>query len=105
MKTIAMKKKTTKIETLGEAPAVIRVKQVRGLWLCGCNIASDDGVARIKAPCGRGGAIEFTRARAIQLIIHSAVRNMESLNLKPFSFEKAKEILRKIEDDIQPKLF
>ena len=30
---------------------------------------------------------------------------MESLNLKPFSFEKAKEVLRKIEDDIQPKLF
>ena len=105
MKTIAMKKKTTKIETLGEAPAVIRVKQVRGLWLCGCNIASDDGVASIKAPCGRGGVIEFSRERAIQLMIHSAVRNMESHGLKVFPFEEAKKILREIEDSIQPKLF
>lgn len=98
-------KTTSKIETLGEAPAVLRVKQVNGLWICGCNISSDDEVGRIKAPCGRGGAIEFTRERAIQLMIHSAVRYMESLNLKPFSFEGAKEILRKIEDSIQPTLF
>lgn len=97
-------KTTSKIETLGEAPAVLRVKQVNGLWICGCNISSDDEVARIKAPCGRGGVIEFTRERAIQLMIHSTVRNMES-NLKTFSFHGAKEILRKIEDSIQPKLF
>ena len=98
-------KKTTKIETLGEAPAVIRVKQVRGLWLCGCKITSDTGVAGIKAPCGRGGVIEFTRERAVLLMIHSVRRNMESHGLKPFTFEKAKEVLRKIEDGIQPKLF
>ena len=97
-------KTTSKIETLGEAPAVLRVKQVHGLWICGCNISSDDEVARIKAPCGRGGVIEFTRERAIQLMIHSTVRYMES-NLKTFSFQGAKEILRKIEDSIQPKLF
>lgn len=99
------RKKTTKIETLGEAPAILRVKEVRGLWLCGCNIASDDKVAWIKSPCGRGGVIEFTRERAIQLMIHSAVRNMKSNGLKAFSFEEAKKILREIEDSIQPKLF
>ena len=98
-------KTTSNIETLGEAPVFLRVKQVNGLWIVGCDISSDDGVGRIKAPSGRGGAIEFTRERAILLMIHSAVRNMESYNLKPFSFERAKEILRKIEDSIQPTLF
>ena len=97
-------KTTSKIETLGEAPAVLRVKQVNGIWICGCSISSDDDVVKIKASCGRGGVIEFTRERAIQLMIHSAMRNMES-NLKTFTFEGAKEILRKIEDSIQPKLF
>ena len=98
-------KTTSKIETLGEAPAILWVKEVRGLWLCGCNIASDDKVARIKCPCGRGGVIEFSRERAIQLMIQSAVRNMESHGLKVFPFEEAKKILREIEDSIQPKLF
>lgn len=99
------KTKTFKVETLGRVPAILRVKQVRGLWLCGCNIASDNGAAVIKCPCGRGGVIEFTRERAVQLMIHSAVRNMKSHNLQPFSFEEAKKILREIEDSIQPKLF
>ena len=92
-------------ETLGKAPAILRVKRVRGLWICGCSISSDDGVARIKCPCGRGGVVEFTRERAVQLMIHSAARNMESHGLKPFSFEEAKKILREIEDSVQPKLF
>ena len=98
-------KKTPMIERLGEDPAILRVKQVRGLWLCGCRITNDEGGIRITSPCGKGGVIEFTRERAILLMIHSIRRNMESNNLKTVSFEKAKEILRKIEDSIQPKLF
>ena len=99
------KTKTSKVETLGKAPAILRVKEVRGLWLCGCNISSDDGVVTIKCPCGRGGVIEFTRERAIQLMIHGTVRDMESHGLKVFPFEEAKKVLREIEDSIQPKLF
>ena len=100
-----MKKNNPIYETLGKAPAILRLKQVRGLWFCGCNISSDGGITRIKCPCGRGGVVELTRERAVQLMIHSAVRNMESLRLKSFSFEDAKKILREIEDSIQPKLF
>jgi hypothetical protein len=100
-----MKKTKTKTETLGEAPAVIRVKQVRGLWLCGCTITSDTDGVDIKLPCGRGGVVECTRERAVLLLIHSVRRHMESRGYKALTFEKAKEVLRKIEDSIQPKLF
>lgn len=101
MKTIAMKKKTTKIETLGEAPAVLKVKPVGQYWIAGGKVTSDDGKTHISIPCGKGGVIDCTRERAIQWLIHDFGKGLADFKC----FEKAKEVLRKIEDEIQPKLF
>ena len=94
-------KKKTKIETLGEAPAVIKVKPVGQYWIAGGKVTSDDGKTHISAPCGKGGVIDCTRERAIQWLIHDFGKVLADFKC----FEKAKEILRKIEDSIQPKLF
>ncbi len=93
------------IEKLGEAPAVLRVKKVRGFWICGCSISSDCENVRITYPCGKGGVIECTRERAIVQTLHSARRDMELGCWKDATFEKAKAIMRNIEGSVQPKLF
>lgn len=95
------KTRTSRVETLGHDEATIRVKQVNGLWLAGGTVTSDDGGAHIKVRCGRGGVIEATRERAVQWMIYDFARGIADFK----TFEKARAILREIEDSIQPKLF
>lgn len=94
-------KKTVKTETLGEAQAVIKVKQVREYWVAGGRVTSDDGARKMTVPCGKGGVIEATRERAVLWIIHDFGKALGNLD----GFDKAKEILRTVEDSIQPRLF
>ncbi len=95
------KTKTSKVETLGHDEATIRVKKVSVFWVAGGTVTSDDGATSIKVRCGRGGIIEGTRERAVQWMIYDFARGIADFK----SFEKAKAILREIEDSIQPKLF
>lgn len=94
-------KKTVKIETLGEAQAVIKVKRVRQYWIAGGRVTSDDGAWKMTVPCGKGGVIEASRERAVLWIIHDFGKALGNIK----GFDMAKGILRTIEDSIQPRLF
>lgn len=102
MRYMTMKRRTiTKIEKLGEDHAIIKVKRVGQYWIAGGKLTTDDVKTHIKIPCGRGGVIDCTRERAIRGLIHEFGKILADSE----RFKKAKEILRQIEDSIQPKLF
>ena len=85
-----------KTETLAEGRAVIKVKQADRYWNAQGKVISDDGMTVFKR-----GVVHNTREQAIQWVIFSF-----GIVLAAFTgFEEAKEILRGIEDSIQPELF
>lgn len=89
------------METLGHDEATIRVRQVNDVWLAGGTVTSDDGGAHITVRCGRGGVIKNTRARAILWMLYEFAQRISDMK----NFEKARAILREIEESNQPKLF